>query len=146
MQAELEKSRTVETGDLMSQAELERLAVQARARITWGESQASVRDWLAAQGITEPWIDKILILVMAERSRSIRHKGLWDLFIGLTAIALGIGLAYGLVVIKNVFGIVPMYGVIIAAGVALYGLYRILGGIARLILGGHVSGHDSDVN
>ena len=144
--AELEKSRTVVAGDVMSQAELERLAVQARARITWGESQASVRDWLTTEGITQPWTDKILDLAMTERSRSIRRKGLWDLFIGMTAIVLGIGLACGLVVINNLFGIVPMYGVILAAGIALYGLYRILSGITRLILGGHFSGHDSDVN
>ena len=148
MQAGEEKSRTVATGDLMSQAELERLAIQARARITWGESQASVRDWLINEGITQPWTDKILNLAMAERSRSMRRKGVWDLLIGMTAIILGIGLVYGLVVLFGAASLSRVFVVVFVAGffAALYGLYRILGGIARLILGGHFSGHDSDVN
>ena len=141
--AELEKSRTVAAGDVMSQAELERLAVQARARITWGESQASVRDWLTTEGITQPWTDKILDLAMAERSRSIRRKGLLRLLVGLALVVLCGGyLIYAFVSPSAK----PGKATLLLLPAVLFGIHLTFRGIELLLRGGRVRGPLNDVN
>jgi hypothetical protein len=141
----------------LANPEMEKLAWEARARITWGETTDSVRDWLRESGADEVSAQDIIAICLKERGRSLRLKGLRDLVIGATSILLGYcGYIVGVLIAQHVEkrlyvpGKNPGARVLILFGTVgflalLYGFHLAFRGCVRLVLGARTKGADSDV-
>ena len=133
--------------------ELEKLAWEARARITWGEPVADVERWLVENGAGPRIAEEIIEVCVRERARSIRVKGLRDMLIGIPVVVVSVGLAVAVfAAVKFGAQVAPLSGK--AAGLAwafcflgvMYGLHLTVRGIERLIMGARTKGADSDVD
>jgi hypothetical protein len=118
------------------------LMTEARARIIWGESGASVRDFLVTNGIAEADADAKIKEFSAERNATIRQMALRSVLIGagVTVAAFG-GLAlifahpeHARFYFNNRLGYRSggtLIGGLIFAGV--YGLWKLVKGILDLV-------------
>jgi hypothetical protein len=109
------------------------LLMEARARITWGESPSEVRAFLTSNGVAAPVADARLKEFVRERNRELRSIGLRSLLIGLALV----GLAGAVLAIEipragpwsrtasRVMGLIFLVGG--------YGLWRLIKGIAYLV-------------
>ena len=70
----------------------EPIAVEARAKIMWGESQEKVRAFLIAKNVDAPDAGALLEEIAAERAESIRRDGTKK--IGLGALYVAVPIAY----------------------------------------------------
>lgn len=69
-------------------SEQERLAIEAQAKITWGDSPREVQLWLQASGLSRVDAEQIVEACVGERSASMRKRGVVD-----TSIAIACGVA-----------------------------------------------------
>jgi hypothetical protein len=137
---------------------MEKLAWEARARITWGEPADSVKDWLRESGADEASAQDIIAICLKERGRSLRLKGLRDLVLGVTSMLLGYGGYVAGVMIADLMerrlyipGKNPGARVLIVFGTVgflalLYGFRLAFRGCVRLVQGARTKGADSDVD
>jgi hypothetical protein len=65
----------------------EPIAVEARAKIIWGESPEKVRDYLMSKNVGEKDAAVLLEEVMAERAASIRSDGMKKIWLGSAFVA-----------------------------------------------------------
>jgi len=106
---------------------------EARARIIWGESSLSVRDFLISNGISDMVADAKLKEFGLERNKELRNIGIRNTFIGavLTGAA-GIALYFALPPANGFSSsITRASGVILLAG--LYGLWKLVKGVIYLV-------------
>jgi len=110
----------------------DKVLVDARARIIWGESPQSVRDFLVSNGLPADVADTKLLEFQLERNRELRRIGLRNVLIGgvLTAAA-GVALGLSLRGASATSGIVRALAVVLLAG--LYGLWKFIKGIVYLL-------------
>jgi hypothetical protein len=110
----------------------DKILSEARARIIWGESCSSARDFLVSNGISCAIADAKLREFSIERTRELRKIGLRDFLTGsmLTGLA-GIALYLTLPSAAATSGIVKALAVVLMAG--LYGLWKLWRGIIYLI-------------
>ncbi|HYC70725.1 MAG TPA: hypothetical protein VEB66_05930 [Opitutaceae bacterium] len=66
----------------------EALAVEARARIMWGEPPEKIRAFLASKNLGDKDVDALIEEVLAERAASIRSDGFKKLWLGGAAMAM----------------------------------------------------------
>lgn len=131
------------------QQQLERLTVEARARVTWGESIDAVRDWLASQKISHLQVDEILRVVLEEREASMRRRGVRGAFVGLTVLAFAVAIVFLPEELEK--HDVPAKGRFIGlffAGailVGFIGVKQLVDGAERLLRGARAEGAESDV-
>ena len=120
-------------------------AVEARARITWGDPPDEVRDWLVAQGVDRVVAEDVVAGAVRGRDLALRWKGTKDVVWG-SALALG---SFGLVLAPF---LVPRFfdsdlggavGLAFLAG--LFGLSLVFRGAARIARGASIEGGVSDV-
>jgi hypothetical protein len=112
----------------------ESLFTEARARITWGESPLVVREFLVVSGVPEADADLCIRNFAAERNSTIRKKGIADVCVGSTLIAVA---AVMLFLIFRKGGCADSYDTGTDSGraaggiilVALYGIWRLIRGI-----------------
>jgi hypothetical protein len=131
----------------------EKLFWEARARITWGDSRELVQQWLLEKGVNHSEADQILDDCLRERARSIRTRGMWDLAVGLPALAVSILGAIGAnkavdwLLDQGVRVPARAVGIIWAAsGLAgIYAVNRLFRGVERTLLGARTAGADSDI-
>ena len=103
-----------------------------RARIIWGESRSSVREFLTSKGISAADADVKIEEWLLERNTEIRRHGIRSTVIGC-----------GLICVSGVFlyALLGRPGVTIGVGracaflilAALYGLWRLINGIFWLV-------------
>jgi hypothetical protein len=110
----------------------DKIIAEARARIIWGESALTVREFLISSGVSTEVAQAKVAEFEFERSRELRRIGLRNVLIGgvLTGTAsITLYLAFG--VASATSGIIKALAVVLLAG--LYGLWKLLKGIAHLI-------------
>jgi hypothetical protein len=120
--------------------EMERLAWEARARITWGDPADAVKDWLISSGADNQTAQLIIDTCMRERGWSLRLKAIRDLLIGGGLIVLGSG---GLVIFFLGIRFGPLAAICLLA--ILLGFSLVGRAIAPLLRGARTRGADSDV-
>ena len=109
----------------------ETVMTEARARIIWGESSRSVRDFLVSNGISDAEADAKIREFSLERNAEIRGLGLRSILVGTGLIgAAGVMfwirvwlINYGILYI----GLAKYYAVVGVMG--LYGIWRLAKGI-----------------
>jgi hypothetical protein len=146
----LEESRIPQ---LKLDPEIEKLAWDARARLTWGNPPEEVKAWLLGSGADQDTAKKILAACMRERAQSLRGKGRRDLLIAFTLIAASAGVAIAVIYTRNFAGErnlgISQTGAAVIWAVCflaiMYGLRLVWQGATRLLLGARTKGADSDV-
>jgi hypothetical protein len=105
---------------------------EARARIIWGEPALTVREFLISNGVSAEVAQAKLTEFEFERSRELRRIGLRNVLVGgvLTGTA-GVTLYLAFAMASATSGIIKALAVVLLAG--LYGLWKLLKGIAHLI-------------
>ena len=106
---------------------------EARARILWGESPAEVEHWLVGRGLTEEQAEVIIREIGKERAFGIRRSGLRSIRTGVLLL-LG-GIALGIVI-----GFLRRIPAVLAGAAwlfTIYGAYKILTGLLRVLTAGH---------
>ena len=112
----------------------DQLMIEARAKIVWGESSSSVRDFLTTNGISAVDADAKITAFQLERNREIRKVGIKNTVIGAAVLA-----AEGITVYpfyKYLDSVTYTGGtrVIIAYAIGgLYALWRLVKGLAHLL-------------
>lgn len=116
------------------------LIVEARARITWGEEAHSVRLFLISNGMSEGDANDLINNLTIERHLEIRKLGIKDVFIGVSL--LGTVVVFLYLFIDSAKGS-PIsdagsargyaFFIILALYAFIYGLWRLLNGIIRLV-------------
>jgi hypothetical protein len=108
---------------------------EARARIIWGESSRSVRDFLVSNGISDAEADAKIREFSLERNAEIRGLGLKSVLVGMALIgAAGVMFWVRIRLINNgilYIGLAKYYAVVGVAG--LYGMWRLAKGIFYLV-------------
>ena len=74
--------------------EPDKIITEARARITWGDSAASVRDYLVQNGISKTEADGKIKVFNAERNAEIRKIGIKNTLVGIFILAVSSTLFY----------------------------------------------------
>jgi hypothetical protein len=146
--------RTTGIPSLNLSRQMERLAWQARARITWGAPPDEISDWLLESGADEETARRIIKSCMRERARSLRLKGLRDILIGSASIIVG-GVVFAMDVISvgeqwalggpRVPILVPNEILALSLVPIVFGVPLVWRGIVRTLLGARTRGADSDV-
>ncbi len=113
----------------------EKLLVEARAKIIWGEAAESVREFLMSNGMSGPEADEQIKAFNLERNREIRKLGIKNTLIGAGL------LSVSGITIHSLLAIPANYGYRLSAGrgvgimvlVGLYGLWKLTNGIIYLV-------------
>jgi hypothetical protein len=107
---------------------------EARARITWGDEPATVRDFLIASGMSTIDANATLRQLVHERNAEIRKIGITDVVIGSALRALAGVFFYFLFRPSHMPSVSYRAGKVYAVVIlqALYGLWRLTNGIWRL--------------
>lgn len=117
---------------------LRSLAIEARAKLIWGDRPSDVRQWLSTRGVTDEQIEVIVRHAMCERARTIRGMGLKDVLIGLPLSLGGTFLCVAAFKHNHADRVGRGMGaVFVAVG---YGFFRTLRGAERLIAGARMEG------
>ena len=112
----------------------DKLSVEARARIIWGEEPASVRQFLTSSGMSPTDAENKIQEFSAERNREIRKMGIWNVCLGALVLCLSAAFIY--FVIKQPSTRFPtklgkaMFAAILAG---FWGLWKLVNGLIRLI-------------
>ena len=110
----------------------DKVITEARARIIWGDSTASVREYLVSNGISSSVADAKLAEFSLERNRELRRIGFRNLLVGvLLTGASGVTLWIAMPHSTPTSGIVTGLAVVFMAG--CYGLWRLVTGIVYLV-------------
>ncbi len=108
--------------------------VEAKAKMTWGESSSSVRSFLTSNGMSAVDADARIAELVAERNRDIRRIGLWRSCIG-AAILCGAGILLYLE-LKHTNTLFPSRrakGIAVLVLVGLYGMWKLANGLFSLL-------------
>jgi hypothetical protein len=110
----------------------DKIMTDARARIIWGESPHSVRDFLVSSGVSVDAADSKVLEFQLERNRELRRIGLRNVLIGgVLAAAASIALYLSFPIASATSGIVRALAVVLLAG--LYGWWKLIKGIVYLL-------------
>ena len=102
---------------------------EARAKISWGDSQDDVTKYLMLQGFSVPEATELVQVLFKERLAALRVKG-------IRKIVTGVGLMCVPVIAYLTFahiGVIPVKLMGIAVMVGLWGCWLVLNGIIRLV-------------
>jgi hypothetical protein len=106
--------------------------VEARARIIWGESPSSVREFLSSNGLSAADADAKVKQWVVERTCEIRRLGIRRILIGSVLIGVAGISVYALLSTPGAsIGFGRACGFLILA--ALYGLWKLVDGIFFLV-------------
>jgi uncharacterized protein YjeT (DUF2065 family) len=111
----------------------DKLLVEARARIIWGESSSAVSDFLVSNGISATDAATKVKEFNLERNRELRRFGLRNIFIG-ALLAGAAGTTMGLLFpLCSGFTSVYIRCVWPLGIVVIYGLWKVVNGIINLV-------------
>jgi hypothetical protein len=110
------------------------LISEARAKIVWGDTASSVREFLTSKGMSATDADVRIKELSAERNAEIRKIGIRSTLIGV-ALVIGAGILLYVFnrqsVFAAVFGSTDHYLIIVLGG--LYGVWKIVIGVTYLV-------------
>jgi hypothetical protein len=112
----------------------EKILIQARAKIIWGDSAQSVRDYLIANGLSEEEAEHIIAELNAERHKEIRKAGIKKILIGSVLIL--VAAIYFLAIFDggtSRIGRRSAAAPVVCAFGGLYGLWKLIDGIFYLL-------------
>ena len=110
------------------------ILTNARAKITWGDSAASVRDYLITHGVSAAEADAIIKQLVRERNADIRAIGVQRVFIGASLLLISILLTWYLLASDQSVSHRSTYrisGFLVLMG--LFGLWKLIGGLIFLV-------------
>jgi hypothetical protein len=110
----------------------EQVIIEARARIIWGDSVASVREYLVSNGISSPEADIKVAEFCLERNRELRQMGFRNLLIGILLVASS-GIALWLILPRGYIGSAWVKSAALVLMAGCYGLWKLWVGISYLI-------------
>ena len=113
----------------------EKLITEARAKIIWGESAESVRDYLTSNGLPDPEADEQIKAFNLERNREIRKMGIKNTLIVVVLTGVSGFLIYYLLTRSEMPHLSTRAGkglgiLMLGAG---YGLWKLVNGIIYLV-------------
>ena len=112
--------------------EPDKLITEARARIIWGDSPSSVREFLVTNGISGAEADSKIKEFNAERNAEIRKIGIRNICIGMPLLTASGVAAYLLFpYIANGSGIATGFGLVVIG--TIIGLWKLIVGIFYLL-------------
>lgn len=120
----------------------DKIMTDARARIIWGESRQSVRDYLVSNGISDADADAKIQEFVIERNREIRSIGIRGVLVGVLLAGSAGGVLYWIGTWNLPVGAARVYGlggrgfftaIIVLGAIAIYGLWRLVRGIVYLV-------------
>jgi hypothetical protein len=125
----------------------DKLILEARAKIIWGESSSSVRAYLIANGISETDADAAIKVFNQERNAEIRRRGIKNILIGLPPVVAS-GVLLHLIYRSPSngsfkIGAGKLVGLLCLAG--FYGLWKLVNGIFNLFRPQSEEGSISDI-
>jgi hypothetical protein len=131
--------------------DLEKLVIEARARITWGDSAAQVRDWLLSQKINDFEADGVLRELLAARAASMRKRGVVNVVVGLAAIVAAAIVGWMPWILESqgielVKGRAFSFFIVGSGLIGIYGAKQLIDGIERILRGARAEGADTDVS
>ena len=108
--------------------------IEARAKIFWGESSSSVRDFLVSNGISAIDADAKIEEFIRERNSEIKKRGTKSSIVGLAILGGGSITLYPLFRYFDALTHVnrPIFILVFVAG-GLYGMWKLVRGIRYLI-------------
>jgi hypothetical protein len=111
------------------------LILEARAKMIWGEEPSSVRYYLTSNGMSADDADAKIKELTLERNAEIRRLGTRDVLIGVGLIG-GAGIFFYSLIASSRMPSANVrsgkgYGVLVIA--AVYGLWRLINGVIRLV-------------
>ncbi|HSU57569.1 MAG TPA: hypothetical protein VLT36_26240 [Candidatus Dormibacteraeota bacterium] len=110
----------------------DKLMTDGRARIIWGDSPQSVREFLVSNGVSVYAAETKVREFELERNRELRRIGLRNILIGgVPAAAASIALYLSAPVASATSGTVRALAVVLLAG--LYGCWKLIKGIVYLV-------------
>lgn len=110
----------------------DKIIAEARARVIWGESALSVREFLIANGISAEVAQARVKEFELERNQELRRIGLRNVLVGvlLTGSA-GVTLYLAFALASATSGIIKALALVLLAG--FYGLWKLVKGVAYLV-------------
>ncbi len=120
------------------------LAWEARAKIIWGGSGDEVQNWLTEKGIDYLVAKQIVAIAVGERAMAIRGHGVKDLVIGVVVGVSGSGIGIGTGILMKL-GLLDMQVGAFAVH-KVYGLFRTVRGLERIVFGARIDGAVSDLD
>jgi hypothetical protein len=121
----------------------ENLIVEAKARIIWGDEPESVRSYLISNGMSDAEANVKIRELTMERNAEIRKVGLRDVLVGMVLIGAAGAFFYSILASSHLPSVSgtrgKAYGILVIA--AVYGLWRLMNGIVRLVR--PISDHES---
>lgn len=135
---------------MMSSKQIDRLAVEAQARVAWGDSVEAIRDWLTSERVASWQIDDILREALEDRAASMRRRGIRGVLIGVLVLAIAVAVVFLPQELEK-HGVPAMgreLGLFFAAAllVGMYGVKQLVDGAERIFRGAAAEGADSDVS
>jgi hypothetical protein len=112
------------------QVDREQAEVEARAKISWGDSQEEVIKYLMIQGFTAPEALPLVQELLSERIATVRRNGIRHIF---TGVSLMIAPLVTVIIIIVCYRVISLYLMAIALMVGLYGGWRLLKGILMFV-------------
>ncbi len=107
----------------------EQAQVEARAKLSWGDSPEAVTQYLMIQGFSAPEAQEIVAGLYQERLATVRANGVRKIIVGIGLICVPI---IGLLFFLHI-GIVPMKLMAILVMVGAYGIWQLINGVIALI-------------
>ena len=107
----------------------------ARARIIWGETSSSVRDFLVSNGVSDTIADTRIREFIVERNVEIRKLGIRSILIGVTVLVASGGLVAYLMFIYGWRIVMVQFarGFVTLVVIGLYGVWKLLRGVIYLV-------------
>jgi len=127
---------------------IEKLLVDARARLVWGEHPDDVRNMLLDSGLEPQFVDNVMHTMQTKRGRSMRKRGMKDALLGAGIIVGTTVWALGFLAISLHAGDYwrPFFGLATISSFAFfYGWFLVYRGAERLVFGARADGADSDI-
>jgi hypothetical protein len=126
----------------------ERLAWEARAKITWGDSRDDVCTWLEGCGVSPKTAAAIVAVCLRERAGAMRSKGVRDSILGGAGFAIGLLILFAGIQLAGVRNLGRLPGLVMGVGimVGMYGAFLLFRGLERVVFGARSDGAVSDVD
>ena len=110
----------------------DKIAVEARARIIWGEPASSVRAYLISNGVPNLEADAKVMEFQSERTRELRRMALRNMLIGIVLTSAATGTLYlSMPIASGASGMIKVLAVALLAG--LYGLSKLAKGVVCFV-------------
>ncbi len=110
----------------------EKLLLEARARIIWGEPSSTVRDFLIANGVSGQITDAKLKEFELERRQELRRIGFRNVLLGVVLSGMaGFALYMAFFIASATSGIIKAVALVVLVGI--YGLWKLVKGVVYLV-------------